>query len=201
MTEFQENQQEKAQLYFNYYDELQDVQNAFEDEWDDFADNWGLRLAQELDGAEIVEIPDLPDSHVAIELKPGSAKSSRWVFRQGNSWAGIAKEQWRRRTDDGSVIFSARDDDKYAHITLYHRLEKNRKKAIKNGVLELTLWHGTSSDSEFHAMVQERVSDKIEQRGYELPSHLNLTGRSGISCRQLIASQLPSTTISLMRTL
>lgn len=179
MTEFQENQQEKAKLYFDYYDELQEVQNAFEDEWDEFADNWGLRLARELDRAEIVDITDLPDSHVAIELKPESSKSRRWVFRQGNSWAGIAKEQWRRRTDNGSVIYSARDDDKYAHITLYHRLEKNRKKAIKNGVLELTLWHGTSSDSEFHLMVQERVSDTIEQRGYELPSQLNLTGRSG----------------------
>ncbi len=30
MTEHQDNRQEKAQLYFDYYDEIQDVQSAFE---------------------------------------------------------------------------------------------------------------------------------------------------------------------------
>jgi hypothetical protein len=179
MTEHQENQQEKAQLYFDYYDELQDVQSAFENQWDAFTDNWGLRLAQELDGVEIVEIPDLPDNQVAIELNSETEDSKRWIFRQGSSWAGIAKEQWRRRTDDGSVIYSKRDDDKYAHITLYHRLEKNRQKAIKDGLLELTLWHGTSSDREFHKMVKERVRNKIAEREYELPLAVSLTGGSG----------------------
>ena len=178
MTEHQENQQEKAQLYFDYYDEIQDVQSAFENQWDAFADNWGLRLARELDGVEIIEIPDLSDNHVAIELDPDSDVLTRWIFRQGSSWAGIAKEQWRRRTDDGSMIYSTRDDDNYAHITLYHRLEKNRQKAIRDGVLELTLWHGTSSDKEFHKMVKERVRNKITERDYELPPAVSLTGGS-----------------------
>ncbi|WP_165874938.1 PD-(D/E)XK nuclease family protein [Natrarchaeobius oligotrophus] len=179
MTEYQENQQEKAQLYFDYYDEIEDVQSAFENQWDAFADNWGLRLARELDGVEIVEIPDLPDNHIAIELDPDSDDRTRWIFRQGSSWAGIAKEQWRRRTDEGSVIYTKRDDDNYAHITLYHRLEKNRQKAIKDGVLELTLWHGTSSDTEFHKMVKERVRNKIAERDYELPPAVSLAGGSG----------------------
>ncbi|WP_161945948.1 PD-(D/E)XK nuclease family protein [Halalkaliarchaeum desulfuricum] len=180
MTEHQENQQEKAQLYFDYYDELQDVQSAFENQWDDFTDNWGLRLAGELDGVEIVEIPDLPDNHVGIELNPDSEDSDRWIFRQGSSWAGIAKEQWRRRrTDNHVVIYGAPDDDNYAHITLYHRLEKNRKKAIQNGILELTLWHGNSSDNQFYKLVNERVSNKIDERGYELPPTVDLTSRTG----------------------
>ncbi len=178
MTEHQENQQEKAKLYFDYYDELQDVQHAFEQQWDVFTDEWGLRLAHELDGHEIVEISDLSDNHVVINLAPESEKPNRWIFRQGSSWAGIAKEQWRRRTDDGSVIYSSRDDDAYAHITLYHRLEKNRDKAIRDGVLELTLWHGTSSDREFWKLVNERLNEKIEQRSYDLPSSVSLTGRA-----------------------
>ena len=157
---------------------IQDVHSAFENQWDAFADNWGLRLARELDGVEIIEIPDLSDNHVAIELDPDSDAATRWIFRQGSSWAGIAKEQWRRRTDDGSMIYSTRDDDNYAHITLYHRLEKNRQKAIRDGVLELTLWHGTSSDKEFHKMVKERVRNKITEREYELPPAVSLTGGS-----------------------
>ncbi|RQG95564.1 PD-(D/E)XK nuclease family protein [Natrarchaeobius oligotrophus] len=180
MTDHQENQQEKAQLYFDYYDELQDVQGAFENQWDDFTDNWGLRLARDLNNVEIVEIPDLSDNHVGIELHPDSEDSARWVFRQGSSWAGIAKEQWRRRrTDDHPVIYGAPDDDNYAHITLYHRLEKNRKKAIQDGILELTLWHGNSSDDQFYKLVNERVSNKIDEREYELPPTVDLTSRTG----------------------
>ncbi len=179
MTEHQENQQEKAQLYFDYYDEIQDVQSAFEQQWDAFTDDWGLRLARKLDSGKIVEIPDLSDNHVAVELTTHTSESARWIFRQGSSWAGIAKEQWRRRTDDRSVIYSSRADDAYAHITLYHRLEQNRQKAIKDQVLELTLWHGNSSDKEFWKMVNERLDDKIEERGYNLPPSVALTGRSG----------------------
>jgi len=180
MTNYQRNQQEKAQLYFDYYDEIQDVQSAFENQWNDFIDNWGLRLAQTLDRAKIVDIPDLSDTHVAIELETQTGDSSRWIFRQGHSWAGIAKEQWRRRrSGDHSIIYGPRDDDDYAHITLYHRLEKNRKKAIRDGVLELTLWHGNSSDDQFYKLVNERVSNKIDEREYELPTTINLTGRTG----------------------
>lgn len=177
MTDHQENQQEKAQLYFDYYDELQDVESAFENQWDDFTDNWGLRLARELDSVEIVEIPSLSDNHVGIELNPDSA---RWIFRQGSSWAGIAKEQWRRlKTDDHPVIYGVPDDDNYAHITLYHRLEKNRKKAIRDGVLELTLWHGNSSDDDFYKLVNDRVGKKIDEREYEIPPTVDLTNRTG----------------------
>ena len=180
MTEHQENEQEKAQLYFDYYDELQDVQSAFENQWDDFTDNWGLRLARELDDVEIVKIPDLSDNQVGIELNPDAEDSARWIFRQGSSWAGIAKEQWRRRrTDDHPVIYGAPDDDNYAHITLYHRLEKNRKKAIRDGILELTLWHGNSSDNEFYKLVNERVGNKIDEREYQLPPTVDLTNRTG----------------------
>jgi hypothetical protein len=132
-----------------------------------------------LDGAEIVEIPALSDTHVAIELETQAGEPTRWIFRQSHSWAGIAIEQWRRRTDDHSVIYSSRDDDKYAHITLYHRLEKNRQKAIEDRELELTLWHGTSTDNEFYDLINERVETKIEERNYELPPNVSVTGRSG----------------------
>lgn len=179
MTEYRENQQEMAQLYFDYYDDLREVQSAFENEWDEFEDNWGLRLAQKLDEAEIIEIPNLPDDFVAIELNPQSGESSRWIFRQGKSWAGIAKEQWRRRTGNGSVIHSSPDDEEYVHITLFHRLEKNRHRAIRDGVLELTLWHGTGGDDRFYEMVNDRVYDSIEQREYELPQEVSIPGGSG----------------------
>lgn len=181
MTEYQENQHEKAKLYFDYYDEIGEVKDAFEIEWENFEGNWGRLLAQNLIGGEMVEIPDLSDSHVATELENPSGEPERWIFRQNSSWAGIAKESWRRRTDtdDYPIIYSGRDDDNYAHITLYHRLEKNRELAIKDRTLKLKLWHGTSSKDAFYEAVDDRVSALLEEQDYELPPNISLTGGTG----------------------
>jgi len=83
MTDHQENQQEKSRLYFEYYDEIQDIKQAFDDQWDAFGGSWGMHLAQSLERAKVVEIPELSDTHVAIELETGADEPTRWVFRQG----------------------------------------------------------------------------------------------------------------------
>ncbi|ESS10404.1 MAG: hypothetical protein A07HR60_02419 [uncultured archaeon A07HR60] len=179
MTENQATQREKAQLYVDYHDEIQTIQDAFDQQWERFADDWGRRLAQKLDTGDIIDIPNLSDNHVAIDLNADTSESMRWIFRQGSSWASIAREQWRRRTDDHTVIHSSRDDDDYAQVMLYHRLEKDRQQAIQDRVLELTLWHGTSSDEAFWNMVNNRLDDQIETQGYTLPPSVSLTGRPG----------------------
>lgn len=178
MTEHQENQQEKSRLYFEYYDEIQDVQQAFDNQWDAYGDSWGVRLAQSLDSAEVVEIPDISDSHVVIDLKTEDDGSTRWVFRQGG-WDGIAKAQWRRSMEDLSVVYTPHDSDSYANIDFCHRLDHNRKQAIRNNILDLTLWHGTNSDSEFQEMVNQRIRDKMEDSHHSLPPAMELTGRTG----------------------
>ena len=178
MTDYQEYQQEKAQLGFDYYNEIQEVQSAFEDQWNKFTDSWGLHLAQALDNAKIVEITELSDTHIAVELKSQTDNPSRWTFRQGNPWAGIAKEQWRRRTDDHSIVYWDPEDNKYANISLYHLLERNRDEAIRDEILDLTLFHGSSSDRQFHKLVNRRVNNKIEQREYKLPSYVNRPSNS-----------------------
>jgi len=178
MTENQENQQEKSRLYFEHYDEIQDIKKAFDNQWDDFGDSWGVRLAHSLDSAEVVEVPDLSDSHVAIDLATESNGSTRWVFRHGG-WDGIAKAQWRRCMDDLSVVYTRRDSDNYANIDFCHRIEHNREQAIRDNILELTLWHGTNSDSEFQEMVNQRVRDKIENRQDSFPPTMELTDRTG----------------------
>jgi len=178
MTEHQENQQEKSRLYFEHYDEIKDIEQAFDNQWEAFGDSWGVRLAQSLDSAEVVEIPDLSDSNVAIEIETEGDGPTRWVFRQGG-WDGIAKAQWRRSMEDLSVVYTLYDSDNYANIDFCHRLDHNRKQAIKDNILELTLWHGTNSNSEFREMVNQKFRDKLEDGQHSLPPTMELTGRTG----------------------
>lgn len=177
MTEHQANQQAKTRLYFEYYDEIQDVQQAFDNQWDMYGETWGVKLAQMLDSADVVEIPGLSENHVAIELDTAGEEPTRWIFRQGG-WDGIAKAQWRRSMDDLSVVHSP-DDDTYATIDFCHRLDHNQTQAVRDNIVDLTLWHGTNSDSEFQEMVNQHIRDKIADSESSLPPTMELTGRTG----------------------
>lgn len=151
MTNYQENQQEKAELYFEYYDVITEAQEAFENKWDWLSNNWGTELVDAIDEIESVDIPSLRNGDVAVEVIQSSIPEERWIFRQGESdWAGIFKEGWWRHRDDLSPIYTQADDKTNdVRITLYHRLEKHRESAVRNGSLKFELWQGTGHNDKF----------------------------------------------------
>ena len=175
MTEYEENEAEKAELYFQYYDEIADVQRAFEKQWKTFTENWGTRLARSLDGGVIVEDPARPDGHVVVELEGSIGDRERWVFLQGGSdWAGITLDRWRRDRDDPSRTYP--DEETAVHLTLFHRLELNRDLAIRDQTLELKLWHGASNGDEFVECFSERFAAIEADEGVTFPSTVDITG-------------------------
>jgi hypothetical protein len=178
MTEYQENQQEKAALYFDYYDEIQEAESAFENQWDEYADTWGTRLAESLDFAELIEFPTQPANQVAVEITKPNGDSERWMFRQGSSdWAGLIKEGWWLDKADLDPIYDIPDDKSGVRISLFHRLEQNRSKAVKDQTLELQLWHGTGNGDQFMYDFKDRIAAKIDKYSGEIPPTTEATGR------------------------
>ena len=180
MTEYQENQQEKAELYFDYYDEIREAQSAFENQWDEYADTWGTRLAESLDSAEVIEFPTQPANQVAVEITKPNGESERWMFRQGSSdWAGLVKEGWWIDQTDRDPIYAMPDDKSGVRISLFHRLEQNRSKAVEDQTLELQLWHGTGNSDQFMYDFKDRITAKIDNQTSEIPPTTEATGRRG----------------------
>ena len=180
MTKYQEHEQEKAQLYLDYYDEISEVRKAFDSRWDDFIDNWGLRLAQSLDRAEIIESPDLSEKFVVVDCEIRPDEDERWVYLQGNAkWAGIRKHGWKRIRDDLSKVYRSEEGREDIRITLYHRPELNRELAIRERTLELQLWHGTGHPEGFNESFRDSLHSKIEESNSTLPSSVSLQGSSG----------------------
>jgi len=180
MTEYQENQQEKAALYFEYYDEIREAEAAFESQWDEYADTWGTRLAESLDSAEVIEFPTQPANQVAVEITKPDGESERWMFRQGSSdWAGLVKEGWWLNKAERSPIYAKPDDKSGVRISLFHRLEQNRNKAMDDQTLELQLWHGTGNSDRFMYDFKDRIAAKIDKHASELPASVETTGRRG----------------------
>lgn len=178
MTNYQENQREKAELYLDYYDEIAAVQNAFDERWASFASNWGTKLAEALAAAEVVALPGQADHHIVVEFDGGAGDRERWVFRQGHSdWAGISLDRWRRDKDDPSKMYP--ETESAIHITLFHRLERNRELAIRDQTLELTLWHGSDNSDHFMETFNDTFATKKAESDTPFPSAVTLTGGKG----------------------
>lgn len=149
MTEYQENRLEKAKLYIEHYDEITAVQEAFDDQWETFTTNWGTKLTEALETAEIVEDRNIPDGYVAVDVKAEEDNYERWVFRQGMAdWGEILKDGWWKHIEDLSNIYGSPRDDAIAGICFYHRLRQNRDLALDENILEIQLWHSSSNVEE-----------------------------------------------------
>lgn len=180
MTEYEQNQRDRAKLYIEYYDEIETARQAFEREWEAFAGSWGDRLAQMLDRGSVVDIPALADSHVAVKLTGPTGDARRWHFRQGDSdWGGIVKEGWWLDKEDLSPIYAEPDDDTDVRMSLYHRLKENRDLAVGDATLELQLWHGTSNGDEFMYAFKDQLEAAVADVDESISPAVSLTGRRG----------------------
>lgn len=180
MTEYQKNQDEKAKLYFEYYDEITEAKDAFEKQWAVFTDTWGTRLAEALDVGEIVELPDLPESAIAVAVESTDGTADHWMFRQENSdWAGIVKDGWWRHGETLSNVYTVAEDRDDFRISLYHRLAENRELAVRDTTLELQLWHGTGNGRQFMEDFKSQIATKMDDRGDAVPPTAEYTGRRG----------------------
>lgn len=91
MTYSQSRDEEKIELYLEYFDAIDDVRQTFDERWGDFTDEWGAMLRELLTNAGV--------------------DTSEWIFRtKGSDFAVLFKEGWWRRTDDLSPIIDRPDD-------------------------------------------------------------------------------------------
>lgn len=180
MTEFQENQDEKAKLYLEYYDEIAATEEAFESQWSDFADTWGTRLAEMMDGAKVVEVAGLDEANVAVEFPNSAGNSERWIFRQNDSdWAGIVKDGWWRGNTDHTPVYEQTADGNCYRLSFYHRLDQNREQAVRDHTLELQLWHGTDNGDDFMYSFRDILAEKVETNADIQPPTVDLTNKRG----------------------
>lgn len=181
MTDEQDTEPEKAELYFNYYDDIAEVRRSFERRWKELTDTWGTRLAERTEHAEITDTNAFREDYVAVEVETEPGEREQWIFHQGHDWAGITKYGWRRSKTDLSPVYrsSTEDEEETYRIAFYHRLKQNQELAISDQTLELQLWHGTDSPDEFMIGFRDRLQAKIEDDGITQPSSLNINGSKG----------------------
>lgn len=158
MTEYEESEQVKTNLYAEYQDEIESVRTAFESQWRDFSESWGIRLAEKLDCAEIIEIPGLQEKDIAVDVELEDGTTERWFFNHyDEDWAGLVKEGWWIDTESREPIYEIQDND--IRVTLYHRLQDDLDFILQEKKIKLSITQGTGNTTKF----QHDFSGKIQQ--------------------------------------
>jgi hypothetical protein len=161
MTEYRENQQEKAKLYVDYYDELSVVQTAFEKQWVAFSDDWGTRLAQTLETATVVTAPDVPDDYVTVDLTMDDGTTRQLTFRQGHSdWSWLIPRGWWTKLDEGRSIYESSKPN--GRVGFLHRLDWHRDDALGDHTLIFYLRNAPSGHDTFFDGFAERFNADAE---------------------------------------
>ena len=125
MTEYQENQQEKVELYVEHYNDISEIQQAFDEKWEQFRKTWGARLIQTLDTAAIVDNPDIQDKNLLAEITMGDTIKKRWNLFQDSDWGAIRPPNWRTELDgteeSPQIYFLHRVGDRYKPVAVGDR--------------------------------------------------------------------------------
>lgn len=168
MTEHQQNEQAKIELYLDHYDAIKDVTEAFDERWDRFAEEWAGRFSEVLSEAGYGEVVNVGDQLAGIEFERESGPET-WIFRARNSdWAHLMKNGWWRGTEDLGTIHNRPPNRNDARIGFYHRLEANRDLAVGENTLQITFRNMGANDDEFI----EAFNRNFRDRETEIVKHL-----------------------------
>lgn len=195
MTERQQSDQEKIELYVDHHDAIQDVSNTFQKHWDQLNNEWATRLAQTLEerpparGEELafetqsytrygeVEQPDTDQWALVQATHPTETEDPvHWVFRaKDNDWAHLFKEDWWKSTDGLENLY-ARDENKDdIRISFIHRFS-NHELAAGDQTLKLHFRNCGSNDKAFRDQFNDRFAAHKDDIQKELPERAELTG-------------------------
>lgn len=161
MSEHEQSEQEKVDLYVENYDAISDLTSAFEDRWDTFSDEWHQRLITRIDD------PALTDD---------------WTFWEyADDWAFIYKSGWWRRVDTFEPVSEPVDSDRI-RAGFLHRLKENRDLALDEHVLKFYFRntppnrHLQNEETNFRDLFVENFSVRRDEIRSVLPERASLTG-------------------------
>jgi hypothetical protein len=183
MTERQENEREKVELYLEHYEAIKDVTDTFDERWEEFAHNWANGLAEKLreDGVVRFSEPEgiNPEQTAVVELN--DENSPVWVFRAKHSkWAYIFKKGWWRHTDDLNEIYDRPDDGNDVRVGFHHNLGDNHQdEAIRNRELMFYFRNMGRNDREFRDTFKQKFGSRKDEIGSVLPETAETTGNKG----------------------
>lgn len=178
MTEYQENQRAKVELYLEHYDAIADVTKTFEEKWESFTDEWGALLGEALQDEGVATFSPVDEDLTAVEFDYGDGNLSSWKFRSSSSdWGMIFKDGWWKHLDELEGEINARPEDRNdVRIGFHHRLGRNRELAIQDRTLKLYFRNMGANDQPFIDEFSRTFDSRQADINRHLPTTAEITG-------------------------
>lgn len=177
MSEHQQNDREKLELYLDHYEAIKDVSDTFDAQWEAFTDEWGRLLGEELERGEVATYTELNEDVIAVELTGEDAPREGWRFRTSSSdWGMLFREGWWRHIDDLTPLDGRPDDRNDVRIGFHHRLGRNRDQAIGENELRVYFRNMGANEQVFIDAFSAEVRNRREELTASLPATAEFTG-------------------------
>jgi len=169
MTEYQENRQEKQELYVSHYDEIREVQEAFDEGWNDLKNEWGDRLIDYL-RIPRADVPSrAPEKCVACRVNRDN-DSEKWIVKQTHDdWSWILKDGWW-------IDLDTREYGKDVRIGFLHRLDWNRTEAVRDRELKFYFRVAPPSHDKYKDSFRAEFYDREDRVSELTPKPDEVTG-------------------------
>ena len=175
MTERQENDHEKVELYLEHYEAIEDVTDTFDERWGEFTDEWGRRLGNELETDGHGSHSEIEADVIGFEERDGT----EWRFRSSSSdWGMVFKHGWWKHTDDLRKLNGRPDDNDDMRIGFHHRLGRNRDKAIRDRELVFYFRCMGANDQELIDVFNRKFYSRENEIDDRLPETAEITGKT-----------------------
>jgi hypothetical protein len=174
MTERQENERDKVELYLENYEAIKDVTDTFDERWEAFTDEWGRTLAEALETDGVGSHSEIEEDVVGFEMGGGRTE---WRFRSSSSdWGMIFKDGWWRHTDDLRKLNGRPDDRNDIRIGFHHRLGRNRDNAIRDNEVIFYFRNMGANDQEFKDTFSQEFYSREDEMASAFPENAEITG-------------------------
>lgn len=167
--------QEKIELYIEHADVIGDVSSTFDDAWESYSEQWGGKLADELDQDATLGVrSQLGNEYPEVVVPRSDANGERWILRNsGGDWQHLHKYGWYRHEETLENLAGRASDNNDLRIGFYHRMGKHRDAAVRDHELRFKFRNMGSNPGEFKDIYSAKF-DAREDRIEEL-----LSGTSG----------------------
>lgn len=195
MTEYQESQQEKLDLYVDYYDqisklkrvfsdEISELEQVFEERWSDFTNHrnkhWATRLTDSLEGAERITESDVPKKHIPTKITLEDGEQLQLVFWHNKSkdWevGAIHPTKWWTNLEEQEPVYNPCRNAECARLSYIQRFSGDPKEtAIEDRTLKFWLRNPRKTNNKFrqHFASRFKSDDKLNDL---IPSRSSITG-------------------------
>lgn len=164
MTDQSTTDQEKIALYLEHVDAITDVTATFDEQWSEYASQWGSDMAASLTHPRVTPLTEDSEEYASVTVDRDDGEE-QWILSHGSGdWQHVYKAGWICREDTGETLLQRASDSNDLRIGFYHRMGDggNRDTAVRDRKLRFNFRCMGSNPTEFRNIYNDHFDENVD---------------------------------------